>query len=56
MKTDTSEKGLESLIIADMASAAWIVGDPAHYDREYAVDLVQHRPLPAGTPVDERAR
>lgn len=62
MKTDTSERGLENLIVAAMTgyreepvsqgggirgSAApyggtgWIAGDPADYDREYAVDLVQ---------------
>jgi type I restriction enzyme R subunit len=41
MKTDTSEKGLESLIIADMAAAGWIVGSPDAYDREYAVEVMQ---------------
>ena len=41
MKTDTSEKGLESLIVAEMATAGWIQGDPKQYDREFAVDLVQ---------------
>ena len=41
MKTDTSEKGLESLIIAGMTFAGWIQGDPKQYDREFAVDLVQ---------------
>ena len=49
MKTDTSEKGLESLIVADMASAGWIMGDPADYDREYAVDLVQLQAFLAAT-------
>ncbi len=64
MNTDTSEKGLESLIVAQMTGqtmgappdvsavgetvapygrAGWVRGDPAHYDREYAVDLVQLR-------------
>jgi type I restriction enzyme, R subunit len=60
MKTDTSEKGLESLIVADMIGqrtsatpddraaheapasfGSWLPGDPADYNREYAVDLVQ---------------
>ena len=51
MKTDTSEKGLESLIVADMAAAGWIAGDPKDYDREYAVDLAQLRAfLPATQP------
>ena len=41
MKTDTSEKGLESLIVDDMTAAGWIPGAGAHYNREYAVDLPQ---------------
>ena len=41
MKTETSEKGLESLVVADMTTAGWIAGDPKQYDREYAVDLAQ---------------
>jgi type I restriction enzyme, R subunit len=41
MKTDTSEKGLESLIVGDMTAAGWIQGDPQQYDREFAVDLTQ---------------
>lgn len=41
MKTDTSEKGLEALIVADMAASGWVVGKPEDYDREYAVDLAQ---------------
>ena len=43
MKTDTSEHGLESLIVAHMTSSGWIAGTPADYDRAYAVDLVQLR-------------
>ena len=64
MKTDTSEKGLESLIVRAMTGrtdllvppyeptetsvpaaggTGWLLGDPKHYDREYAVDLVQLR-------------
>ena len=39
--TDTSEKGLESLIVTEMTSRGWIAGSWQDYDREYAVDLVQ---------------
>jgi type I restriction enzyme R subunit len=41
MTTDTSEKGLESLIVADMVAAGWIAGHPKDYDREFAIDVVQ---------------
>ena len=41
MKTDTSEAGLESLIVADMTVAGWIAGDPTEFEREHAVDLAQ---------------
>jgi type I restriction enzyme R subunit len=41
MKTDTSEKGLESIIVADMTGAGWIPGVREDYNREYAVDLAQ---------------
>ncbi|WIM10533.1 type I restriction endonuclease subunit R [Enhydrobacter sp.] len=43
MKTDTSEKGLEVLILGDMTADGWIAGNPTDYDRSYAVDLVQLR-------------
>ncbi|HZK67369.1 MAG TPA: type I restriction endonuclease, partial [Chloroflexota bacterium] len=63
MHTDTSEQGLEGLIVQAMAGPApdaaqggqileggvpyggtgWTMGDPADYDREYAVDLAQLR-------------
>jgi type I restriction enzyme R subunit len=64
MITDTSEKGLESLIVRAMTGrtdvlvpahiateasvpvaggTGWLLGDASHYDREYAVDLVQLR-------------
>lgn len=43
MRTDTSEGGLESLIVRDMTAAKWIAGRPIDYDRDYAVDLVQLR-------------
>lgn len=64
MTTDTSEKGLEELIVRAMTGrtdvllpayvatetsaptaggTGWLLGDAAHYDREYCVDLVQLR-------------
>jgi type I restriction enzyme R subunit len=43
VKTDTSEKGLESLIIADMLATKWLPGDAKDYDREFAVDLAKLR-------------
>ncbi|HEX5472484.1 MAG TPA: type I restriction endonuclease, partial [Lacipirellulaceae bacterium] len=49
MKTDTSEKGLESLIFADMVVANWLRGDAHDYDREFAVDLSQLRAFIAAT-------
>lgn len=41
MKTDTSEKGLEVLIVGAMTDLGWIASDPGDFDREYAVDLEQ---------------
>ncbi|MCL4554797.1 MAG: type I restriction endonuclease, partial [Actinobacteria bacterium] len=41
MTTDTTEKGLESLIVAGMTAAGWLPGDSTAYDREYCVDLAQ---------------
>ena len=41
MKTDTSERGLESLIVGAMMDRGWFAGDPPDYDREYAIDLKQ---------------
>jgi type I restriction enzyme R subunit len=41
MKTDTSEKGLESLLVADFQSSGWLAGSPTDYDREYAIDIAQ---------------
>lgn len=40
--TDTTERGLESLIVQSLVDeAGYIEGDPQEYDREYAVDLVK---------------
>jgi type I restriction enzyme R subunit len=43
MTTDTSERGLEELIVRDMTapSEGWIAGSPEDFDRAYCVDLVQ---------------
>ena len=38
-KTDTSETGLESLIIRDMLAIGWLVGNSQDYDRGYCVAL-----------------
>jgi type I restriction enzyme, R subunit len=41
--TDTSEAGLETLIVADMTASGWLSGDPKDFDRAWSVDLVQLR-------------
>jgi type I restriction enzyme R subunit len=58
VKTDTSERGLEDLIVTAMTGRAslasiiedeaalgtgWLLGDPRDYDREYCVDLSRLR-------------
>jgi type I restriction enzyme R subunit len=50
MKTDTSEKGLEALIVSYLTTdGGWIAGNPKDYDRSYALDLVQLRAFVAAT-------
>jgi type I restriction enzyme R subunit len=50
MKTDTSEKGLEALIVGHMTAAGgWIGGKPQDYDRSYAIDLIQLKAFIAAT-------
>src|SRR6266481_8183195 len=55
MKTDTTEKGLEALIVGYMTAderspnERWIAGKPEDYDRSYAIDLVQLRAFVAAT-------
>jgi type I restriction enzyme R subunit len=40
--TDTSEKGLETIIVSSLVNeAGYVLGDPKDYDREHAVDLVK---------------
>ncbi len=42
MTTDTSEKGLESLIVRSLIDeAGYAAGDPRDYDRDHAVDLAK---------------
>ncbi len=38
-KTDTSETGLESLIVRDMLARGWLAGSSQDYDRSYCVDV-----------------
>ena len=40
--TDTSEKGLEALIVRDLCtSGGFIPGQPTDYNRDVALDVVQ---------------
>ena len=40
--TDTSEKGLESIIVASLVQeAGYVQGDPQDFDREHAIDLAK---------------
>ena len=43
MSTDISEAGLEATIVAQMTApdVGWVEGNPADYDREFALDLAQ---------------
>ncbi|MFD2608740.1 type I restriction endonuclease subunit R [Deinococcus taklimakanensis] len=41
MLTDTSEKGLESIIVSALLQRGWIAGQPQEYEREHALDLAQ---------------
>ena len=43
MPTDTSESGLEKLIVVDMTATGWLPGDPKDFDRAWSVDLTQLR-------------
>jgi type I restriction enzyme R subunit len=48
-RTDTTERGLETLIFTSMTGFGWIAGDPKDYVREHAVDLAQLRAFLAET-------
>ncbi len=40
--TDTSEKGLEALIVRDLCTGGgYVQGNPSDYNRDVAVDVVQ---------------
>ncbi|TVQ62974.1 MAG: type I restriction endonuclease subunit R [Phycisphaerales bacterium] len=39
--TDTSEGGLEALIVRDMVERGYTQGDPGNYDRQFCVDLAE---------------
>ncbi len=52
MTTDTSEKGLESLIARHMESTGYVAGSAADYDREYCLDLAQLTAFLRGTQPD----
>jgi len=51
--TDTSEKGLESIIVTSLVEdAGYVQGDPQDYDREHAVDLAKLLQFLAATQSD----
>lgn len=51
--TDTSEKGLESIIVASLVEdAGYVQGDPQDFDREHAVDLAKLLQFLAATQSD----
>ncbi len=51
--TDTSEKGLESIIVTSLVEdAGYVQGDPQDYDREHAVDLAKLLQFLAATQPD----
>jgi type I restriction enzyme R subunit len=51
--TDTSEKGLESIIVVSLVEeAGYVQGDPQDYDREHAVDLAKLLQFLAATQSD----
>lgn len=53
MPTDTSEKGLESIIVTSLVEdAGYVQGDPQDYDREHAVDLAKLLQFLAATQPD----
>lgn len=47
--SDTSEKGLESRIVADMLGAGWVAGESKDYDRDGCVDLAHLRAFAQAT-------
>ncbi len=49
MPTGTSEKDLESLIVADMLESGWVPGEAKAYDRSYCLDIAHLRAFPEAT-------
>jgi type I restriction enzyme R subunit len=43
MTTDTSEKGLESILVRDFIDRGWLPGESLNYDRDYSIDLAHLR-------------
>jgi type I restriction enzyme R subunit len=41
MSTDTTEKGLETLIVRHMTTTGYLAGSPQDYDRAHALDVAQ---------------
>ncbi len=54
-KTDTSEYGLETIIVNGMLERGWIASQPGDYNREYAVDLAQLHAFLSATQPDALA-
>jgi type I restriction enzyme R subunit len=52
VKTDTSEKGLESVIVDGLVANGWIQGDNAGFLTSYAIDVEQLRAFLAATQPD----
>jgi type I restriction enzyme R subunit len=52
MPTDTSERGLEDIITAQLIERGWSQSDPHDYEREYAVDVAQLRAFIEATQPD----
>ena len=51
MSTDTSEEGLESLVVESLVNdAGYVQGRSEDFDREHAVDFVQFRAFVEATP------
>ena len=43
MPADTSEKGLETILVEGLCARGWEPGKPGDYNRSFALDLVQLR-------------
>ena len=52
MTADTTERGLEALIVDAMKDRGWTAGQPRDYDRDYCVDITQLREFLSQTQPD----